>query len=47
VRIPFIIQPSTYLVAALVTLLAAGASGLLVARQLHQLDLIAVLKTRE
>ncbi|MBU6230327.1 MAG: FtsX-like permease family protein [Cyanobacteria bacterium REEB459] len=47
VRIPFTIQPSTYLFATLVTLLAAGASGLLVARQLHQLDLIAVLKTRE
>lgn len=47
VRVPFIIEPDSYLFAALVTLLAATASGLVVGRQLQRLDLVAVLKTRE
>jgi hypothetical protein len=41
------IQPDSYLFAALVTGLAAAASGLVVGRQLQGLDLVAVLKTRE
>ncbi|HSM80365.1 MAG TPA: FtsX-like permease family protein [Nodosilinea sp.] len=46
-RVPFIIQPASYGFAAGVTALAALGSGLLIARQLQHLDLIAVLKTRE
>ncbi|WP_227718208.1 ABC transporter permease [Microbulbifer sp. Q7] len=46
-RIPLIISPSTYGYAALVVLLSALASSLLVHRRIQQLDLIAVLKTRE
>ncbi len=46
-RIPLIINPATYGYAALVVILAAVASGLLVRRRVDQLDLIAVLKTRE
>ncbi len=40
-------KPSTYLMAALVGLLAAAASALWVRRSLDRLDLIGVLKTRE
>jgi putative ABC transport system permease protein len=47
VRVPFIIEPDSYLFAGLVTGLAAAAAGLLVGRQLQRLDLVAVLKTRE
>jgi putative ABC transport system permease protein len=47
VRVPFMIEPDSYLFAALVTGLAAAAAGLLVGRQLQRLDLVAVLKTRE
>ena len=46
-RLPFVIQPTSYLFALLVTGIAALGSGLLIARQLQGLDLIAVLKTRE
>jgi putative ABC transport system permease protein len=46
-RLPFVIQPASYLVALLVTGLGAIGSGALIARQLQRLDLIAVLKTRE
>ncbi|MGF1518425.1 MAG: ABC transporter permease [Nodosilinea sp.] len=46
-RLPFVIQPASYLFALLVTATAAIGSGLLIAHQLHGLDLIAVLKTRE
>jgi len=37
----------SYTVAALVVIVAGGASALLVRRRLDQLDLIGVLKTRE
>jgi putative ABC transport system permease protein len=46
-RIPLIIGRSTYGFAALVTLAAALASGLLVRRLLDRLDLVAVLKSKE
>jgi putative ABC transport system permease protein len=46
-RIPFVIEPATYGFAALVTLVAAVASGLVVRRRIDQLDLVAVLKTKE
>jgi putative ABC transport system permease protein len=46
-RLPFVLQPASFLFAFLVTALAALGSGLLIGRQLYQLDLIAVLKTRE
>ncbi|GAA5524495.1 hypothetical protein Maes01_01052 [Microbulbifer aestuariivivens] len=46
-RIPLVISDSTYGYAALVVVLAAVASGLLVRRRIDHLDLIAVLKTRE
>ncbi|MBN2331803.1 MAG: FtsX-like permease family protein [Deltaproteobacteria bacterium] len=46
-RIPLVIDGSTYAFSAVMVLLAAGISGLLVRRRLDHLDLIAVLKTRE
>lgn len=46
-RIPLVIHPGSYARAALVTGLAAAASGLLVRRRLDQLDLVEVLKSRE
>ena len=46
-RVPLILEPATYAFAALVVLLSALASGLLVRRRLDELDLIAVLKTKE
>ena len=47
VRVPLIIEPSTYALAAAVVLLAALISGLLVRSRLDHLDLVAVLKTKE
>jgi len=46
-RIPLVIEPSTYGFAALVTLIAALGSGLAVRRRVDELDLVAVLKTKE
>jgi len=46
-RIPFILNSSTYAVAALVILVAAVISSLIVRRGVDHLDLIAVLKSRE
>jgi putative ABC transport system permease protein len=46
-RIPPIIEPSTYAFAALVVLIAAVVSGLVVRRKLDHLDLVAVLKMKE
>ena len=46
-RIPFIVSVETYLMAALVTVFAAGASAMAVRHRLHKFDLISVLKTRE
>ena len=46
-RIPLVVSARTYAWAALVVAVAAIVSGLLVARRLATLDLVAVLKTRE
>ena len=46
-RIPLVISGSTYAFAATVVILATIVSGLSVRRQLNQLDLVAVLKTKE
>ena len=46
-RIPFTVERSTYGFAVIVVVLAAAGSGLLVARRVAYLDLVAVLKTRE
>lgn len=46
-RIPLVVNPSTYAMAALVVLAASLGSGLLVRRGLGQLDLVGVLKTKE
>jgi putative ABC transport system permease protein len=46
-RFPFVISRSTYGLAAATVLAASIASGLLVRRKLDDLDLIAVLKSRE
>ena len=46
-RIPLVITPSTYAVSMGIVAASAALSGLAVARRLGQLDLIAVLKTRE
>ena len=46
-RVPFVIEPSTFGAAMLISLAAAVVSGLVVRRRLDRLDLIAVLKTRE
>jgi putative ABC transport system permease protein len=46
-RIPFVIEPGTYLASSLITVAAAAFSGAIVRRRIDRLDLIAVLKTRE
>jgi putative ABC transport system permease protein len=46
-RIPLVISRSTLGMAALVVILATVVSGLIVQRRINQLDLVAVLKTRE
>jgi putative ABC transport system permease protein len=46
-RVPLVVRPDSYAIAALVTLAAAVASGAFLWRRLRRLDLIAVLKTRE
>jgi putative ABC transport system permease protein len=46
-RVPFVISLSTYSFAVLIVIVASVASSLLVRRRLDELDLIAVLKTRE
>jgi putative ABC transport system permease protein len=46
-RIPLIINQSTYGFAALVTLIAAVISSLVVVRRVERLDMVAVLKSRE
>lgn len=46
-RIPLIVDGSTYAQSMLIVLIATALSGLLVRRQVDRLDLIAVLKTRE
>lgn len=46
-RIPLIVSNQTYVIAAIITLAAALASGWIVRRRLDQMDLIEVLKTRE
>ena len=45
--IPLVLTPATYARASLIVLAAASISTLVVARRLGQLDLIAVMKTRE
>ncbi len=46
-RVPLILEASTYAFAAIVVLVCACISGLIIKRKLDHLDLIAVLKTRE
>jgi putative ABC transport system permease protein len=46
-RVPFTIARATYAKASLVVLLAAAASAMIVRRRVDNLDLIAVLKTRD
>ena len=46
-RIPIVIDPSTYGVSAVIVLMAALLSAVLVVRRVSQLDMIAVLKTKE
>ncbi len=46
-RLPMIVAPRTYGIAALTVVLASLLSGLVVRRRLDHLDLVAVLKTRE
>ncbi len=46
-RIPLIIDRTTYVFAALVVIVAALISGIVVQKRIRDLDLIAVLKTRE
>jgi putative ABC transport system permease protein len=46
-RVPLILEPDTYAFAALVVLLSAVVSGVMIWRRLGQLDLLAVLKTKE
>lgn len=46
-RVPLVLSPFTFSLSALVVLLSAVLSALLVSRRLRQLDLVDVLKTRE
>jgi putative ABC transport system permease protein len=44
---PVVIQPSTYAWSAMVVMLAAAPSALVVRRRIDKLDMVAALKTRE
>jgi putative ABC transport system permease protein len=46
-RIPLVLNPPTFVFAAVVVIAAAVVSGLLVRRGIDRLDLVAVLKSRE
>lgn len=46
-RFPLVIEPATYAFAAVVALVAAGVTGLIVRRQVDRLDLVEVLKSLE
>ncbi len=46
-RVPLVLEPGTFSLAAAVVLASASISGLIVRRKLDQLDLIEVLKSRE
>jgi len=46
-RVPVIIEPKTYALAATVVIVSACMSGLIVRHRLDHLDLVAVLKTKE
>lgn len=46
-RVPLVVETLSFVYPIVATLIAAGLSGLLVARRIRHLDLIAVLKTRE
>jgi putative ABC transport system permease protein len=46
-RLPFVVNPRTYIFAAAAVFAATVGSGLFVARRLQRLDLTAVLKSRE
>ncbi|MEO1391657.1 MAG: FtsX-like permease family protein [Cyanobacteria bacterium J06634_5] len=46
-RFPLVITPASYAFAFVVIMIAAVVSGAIIRRQLNQLDLVAVLKTRE
>ncbi len=46
-RVPVVLEPDTYALAAAVVLASAALSGLIVRHRLDHLDLVAVLKTKE
>jgi putative ABC transport system permease protein len=46
-RVPFVVSRATYALTAMTILGTAAVSALIVRRRIGQLDLIAVLKTRE
>ena len=46
-RVPVVVDPSTYALAALIVAFAAAGSAFLVGRQVNHLDLVEVLKARE
>ncbi len=46
-RIPVVLEPATYSLAASVVLVSAVLSGMIIRYKLNRLDLVAVLKTRE
>lgn len=46
-RIPVIIEPATYSLAAAVVIVSAAVSGLIVRHRLDHLNLVEVLKARE
>lgn len=46
-RVPVVVDPATFALAALVVALAAAGSAFLVGRQVNHLDLVEVLKARE
>lgn len=47
IRIPFVVYPSTFVLAAIVVIIASIVSGLIVRRRLDRLDLVSALKSRE
>ncbi|HSG63582.1 MAG TPA: FtsX-like permease family protein, partial [Gammaproteobacteria bacterium] len=47
IRLPFVIDSSTFVFSAAVVVAASCVSGLIVLRRLNRLDMVSVLKSRE
>jgi putative ABC transport system permease protein len=46
-QFPVVIEPASYAIAAVIVMVAAGASAFVICRRIDALDLVTVLKTRD